>query len=176
MIEFCVQADLVRNLHITDIGFYPKAKFHYRRRPSGVQQHILIYCTDGEGWLEVSGQHNKTRTDYRRTRPVVSLYHRIFIILTGRPTKNHGRFTGCIFKGEQADAYGALLSQKKTSLCNNATFSEERIALFDRMYSTLETGIVQTTLRLLIFVSAIFLHPLTYPDIFFFRSEKNRKI
>ena len=43
---------LTRLLYVTDIGYYPKAKFHFRKRPHGVDQHILIYCVDGEGEVE----------------------------------------------------------------------------------------------------------------------------
>ena len=44
---------LTRLLYVTDIGYYPKAKFHFRKRPHGVDQHILIYCVDGEGKIEI---------------------------------------------------------------------------------------------------------------------------
>ena len=45
---------LTRLLYVTDIGYYPKAKFHFRKRPHGVDQHILIYCVDGEEKIEIS--------------------------------------------------------------------------------------------------------------------------
>lgn len=47
---------LVENLFITDIGFYPNATFHDRERNVGCAQHILIYCTEGEGWYEINQQ------------------------------------------------------------------------------------------------------------------------
>ncbi|GAK40773.1 hypothetical protein TCA2_3263 [Paenibacillus sp. TCA20] len=45
---------LTRHFHISDIGFFPAAKFHYRQRPKGSQSHILIYCVKGEGWVETN--------------------------------------------------------------------------------------------------------------------------
>jgi len=50
---------LVRNLYITDIGFFPNAKYHYIERAEGCKQNILIYCTRGEGYVITNG--NKTR-------------------------------------------------------------------------------------------------------------------
>ena len=47
---------LCKSLYITDIGFYPKAKFHNRERKKGCQQHILIHCTKGSGWYEINGE------------------------------------------------------------------------------------------------------------------------
>lgn len=46
---------LVRPLTPTDIGWFPSARYHYRERPSGAPEHILIFCTEGKGWLEVEG-------------------------------------------------------------------------------------------------------------------------
>ena len=34
------------------MGFYPKALYHYYHRPKGISQVILIYCSDGKGWVE----------------------------------------------------------------------------------------------------------------------------
>lgn len=42
-----------KDLYITDIGFYPHAKNHYRKRKKGIKQHILIYCIDGSGTIQV---------------------------------------------------------------------------------------------------------------------------
>lgn len=42
-------------LYITDIGYYPNAVGHYRSRHNGADQHILIYCTEGKGWVSQNG-------------------------------------------------------------------------------------------------------------------------
>jgi AraC-like DNA-binding protein len=34
----------------SDIGFFPKAKWHYFERPSGSPELILILCVQGKGW------------------------------------------------------------------------------------------------------------------------------
>ncbi|HEY4207358.1 MAG TPA: hypothetical protein VGM31_11125 [Puia sp.] len=44
MTEFLTRDPVTRQIYITDIGHYPKAKFHYVERPGGISQHILIYC------------------------------------------------------------------------------------------------------------------------------------
>jgi len=48
-------AELTRRLHITDIGCFPRAKYHYRERPEGTHTHIFIFCADGEGWYSLNG-------------------------------------------------------------------------------------------------------------------------
>jgi AraC-like DNA-binding protein len=51
--EQCDQNDIIGTLYITDIGYYPNAKFHYRERPDGAGQHILIYCHKGSGSVQI---------------------------------------------------------------------------------------------------------------------------
>lgn len=52
---------LLHSLAPTDIGWYPHARYHYRERPQGAPEHILIYCTAGSGWYEI-GQLRATLT------------------------------------------------------------------------------------------------------------------
>ncbi len=44
---------LINNLYLTDIGYYPKARFHYCDRDKGIQQHILIYNLEGKGCIQI---------------------------------------------------------------------------------------------------------------------------
>jgi len=54
------QSELTKHLYISDIGVFPRAQFHYRERPQGCNAHIFIYCTAGEGWVELDG-HKQVR-------------------------------------------------------------------------------------------------------------------
>ncbi|MFA9389186.1 MAG: helix-turn-helix domain-containing protein [Prolixibacteraceae bacterium] len=40
---------VIKQLYLTDIGFYPLAKHHYRERPLGSEENILIYVIEGAG-------------------------------------------------------------------------------------------------------------------------------
>ncbi|GIO29595.1 MULTISPECIES: AraC family transcriptional regulator [Paenibacillus] len=51
-------SELARHFYVSDIGVFPHAKFHYRERPEGCDAHILIYCTEGSGWIEL--EHHTT--------------------------------------------------------------------------------------------------------------------
>ena len=46
----------MRQLYITDIGYYPQAANHYRERPEPIGQHILIMCRDGKGRISAKGR------------------------------------------------------------------------------------------------------------------------
>ena len=47
---------LIRAAYLKDVGFFTKAKEHYREREEGADQYILIYCTEGKGIIEVEDQ------------------------------------------------------------------------------------------------------------------------
>ncbi|MBO9728819.1 MAG: AraC family transcriptional regulator [Chitinophaga sp.] len=49
----CAKEPVLTPLYITDIGYYPKALFHHRKRTQGADQHILIYCVDGKGTVTI---------------------------------------------------------------------------------------------------------------------------
>ena len=49
---------LISPFFVTDIGYFPHAKYHYRERLDACDTHILIYCANGEGWVELN--HDKT--------------------------------------------------------------------------------------------------------------------
>lgn len=44
------------SLFITDIGYYPKAKYHYRKRDDAIREYVFIYCVDGKGWYSVKNR------------------------------------------------------------------------------------------------------------------------
>lgn len=44
---------LFGGLYISDIGFYPNAINHYRKRKKGINEHILIYCINGSGSIYI---------------------------------------------------------------------------------------------------------------------------
>jgi AraC family transcriptional regulator, arabinose operon regulatory protein len=51
-LELVITNPLISDLYITDIGFYPHAKNHYRKRKKGTTECILIYCIDGIGFIK----------------------------------------------------------------------------------------------------------------------------
>ena len=52
--KYCSTNPLIAGAFITDIGYYPKAKYHFRERPHGSEQHILIYCHEGKGTIQIN--------------------------------------------------------------------------------------------------------------------------
>lgn len=51
------------SLFITDIGYYPKAQFHYRKRDLAITENVFIYCIDGKGWYSLNGKRFQVSKD-----------------------------------------------------------------------------------------------------------------
>ncbi|MDR3338217.1 MAG: AraC family transcriptional regulator [Treponema sp.] len=56
MLERLTKNDLFRFLLVTDIGYFPKARYHFRQRPEGCPTSILLCCSAGSGFYSVNGE------------------------------------------------------------------------------------------------------------------------
>ena len=169
IIESCLSSNSLPGLLITDIGYYPRAKYHYRQRETGCHQSILIYCNDGEGWIE---------TD--RGRVIVEKDQ--FIIIPAGTPHTYGsseQYPWSIywlhFTGPGAGQFDSLLTLQYTRICRSVTFSEERVKLFDRMNCVLETGYSADNLGYVNMCLVHFLSSFCYPDIFLLPQRKEYK-
>lgn len=48
---------LIKNLYITDIGYYPNAVSHIRERSKGATSCISIFCSSGSGWVKTKNEY-----------------------------------------------------------------------------------------------------------------------
>lgn len=54
---------VLRTLHITDIGYYPHATYHYRERTEPIDQYVLIYCVKGSGRYKINGRQYEVKAN-----------------------------------------------------------------------------------------------------------------
>jgi AraC-like DNA-binding protein/mannose-6-phosphate isomerase-like protein (cupin superfamily) len=170
IIESCEASALIRNLFITDIGFYPKAKYHYRKRPHGSSQHILIYCTDGAGWFEIDGHTINVKQGKFLYIPAGTPH------VYGSHENDPWSIYWLHFTGKQASHMESLLTIMEHSCdCRPVSYSEERVRLFDRIYNTLETGYSADNLAYVNMCLWHFLSSFCYPDIFLLPQQQEYK-
>jgi AraC-like DNA-binding protein len=132
--EVCGCTPPMDSLFITDIGFYPRAKYHYRERPAGISQNILIYCIEGKGWVETS--HGRQDVNPNEYFVIPSdLAHKY-----GADEHNPWTIYWAHFKGVQSAYFSALISRQRKSLVNYSPFLDERVKIFDSIYKTLKAG------------------------------------
>jgi len=126
--------DIIRTLYITDIGYYPKARHHFRKRKSGADQHILIYCSKGRGRVEIETTVYQVEAEEFVIIPVKTAHS--YEADDEDPWTIHWvHFTGTI-------AGSIVEAQQKQSGSHKGTISnsEKITSLFNEMYTLLERG------------------------------------
>lgn len=134
ILNSCASNPILSGMHITDIGFYPKAKFHYRKRTKGINQYILIYCIDGSGEITIDDTLH-------------TLQNGNFIII---PAEKPHAYTSdqnnpwtiywVHFKGHLVSDLITLLLKRQKSYKGFVQFNQARIMLFNDIYLNLERG------------------------------------
>lgn len=132
--KYCERNKIISNLYITDIGYYPTAKFHYRERPHGADQHILIYCHAGSGEAVIRKQKYEIEAgDF-------------FIVPMHTPHAYHANENNpwtiywIHFKGSISNSIIDLFNKQVKGYKGFIRYDEPGINLFDEIYSRLERG------------------------------------
>lgn len=152
----CNQHPLTRSLYITDIGYYPKAQYHYRERLKGIDQYILIYCLEGEGQVMMNSQTMSVKPNEYVVIPAGKQH------IYYADKKNPWSIYWLHLEGALASQYSSLLTRKESQLISFCGYSEKRNSQFDKLFNTLESGF---TIENLILVS---INLATYLSTFFF--------
>jgi AraC-like DNA-binding protein/quercetin dioxygenase-like cupin family protein len=127
------RAELTRHLHITDIGLFPRARYHYRERPEGTNTHIFIFCADGEGWVTLG-----------ESRTINILRRQLVVIPAGIPHRYgasaHDPWTIYWFhlRGEHADELIHLYGLDRGPHDLPHAACAQLIEIFDECYRLLE--------------------------------------
>ncbi|WP_310558525.1 AraC family transcriptional regulator [Flavobacterium sp.] len=144
-------------LHITDIGFYPKANFHYRKRTKAeVSQYILVYCVEGEGWFEINNQVQKVQANQAFILPkeVPHSY--------GSKSKKPWTIYWVHFDGEKAGFFADGFDKPLLILPEKDSRIEDRFKLFEEIFSTLKKGYSKSNLDFSVTSLFYFLGSLKY--------------
>jgi AraC family transcriptional regulator of arabinose operon len=161
-IEKCLSMPMINSLYITRMGFYPKARYHYYQRPAGISQVILLYCTDGQGWLQLG------------TNRIVVQAGEVFAISPGKP-HSYGADAGnpwtiywFHFSGTHChEVVNAMMEERDNGpQAVRVPYSDDRIALFDQMFDTFLKGYSTSNLLFANLTLPFFLASFILPENF----------
>ncbi|MFS0726383.1 AraC family ligand binding domain-containing protein [Paenibacillus sp. 1P07SE] len=150
LLEQIASHPLNRMLYVTDIGFFPRARHHHRERPHGCDTCILIYCAHGEGHVSMNGDHHKLTEGTLLVIPSDTPH--AYWTETDRPWTIYWFH----FKGEQADAYAALLHAGEGPLTLHVQDSEKFIRLFHQCFDLLSDSAYSTSHQILAMQTAAY--------------------
>lgn len=129
-------------LHITDIGFYPNADFHFRQRTKEeAKQYILIYCIEGNGWYEIDSVKFNVTTNQ-------------FFILPKNKAHSYGSNAAdswtiywIHFDGEKAGYFADGFDKPTWVSPEKNSRISDRLHLFEEIFSTLKNGYSKNNLE-----------------------------
>lgn len=130
----CADNRVIGNLYITDIGYYPKAKFHYRERPHGADQYIFIYCLEGKGEVLIKKSNYSIEAGEFFIVPAKTAHK------YAADETNPWTIYWIHFKGKTADAISELFVQKYNGHKGFKHYNEMTIQLFNEIYNQLKRG------------------------------------
>lgn len=152
---------LINNLYLTAIGFYPYANHHDRKRSAGCTQYILLYCIEGQGTITIQD-----------SKYILNPNH-FFIIPRDVPHHYHSSSTDpwslywIHFEGENSDLLYYRHTDGAVPSTHSLPYDEDRIELFNQIFSTIENSFDQRSLELaninlLKFLSSLIYHKETF--------------
>lgn len=166
--ELQTRNEITRQLHVTHIGYYPRAKNHYRQRMEGANENILIYCESGKGWIECGNDRHYLSS------------HQVFIIpanqahIYGADLIDPWSIYWIHFRGDHTRLFQSIIG--KTISVKDAANSrhQDRFTLFEEMYQNLSMGYSTENLEYISFCLTYFLASIKYlPQ---YREIKNVKM
>jgi AraC family transcriptional regulator of arabinose operon len=156
--DFLTRDQITKQIYITDIGYYPKARFHFAERPAGISQNIIIYCVEGTGWLEI----NKKRIEVLPSE---------FIVIPANTPHRYGAsgikpwtIYWVHFKGEVSAFIVELMLRNSEHNKPALSYNDQRIKLFEDIYDNLEKGYSADGLRYVNMTFSHFLSSLIYKE------------
>jgi AraC family transcriptional regulator, arabinose operon regulatory protein len=132
---------LISDLYITDIGYYPQAKHHFRERPVGSTELILIYCIEGKGEILLKDSTYQVSADH------------YFIIPSGMPHSYHSDLSQpwsiywIHFSGIKSGIFGKFACQSIPIERGKSSRISDRLELFSEIFRNLERGFSLETLE-----------------------------
>lgn len=132
---------LISDLYITDIGYYPQARHHFRERITGISQTILIYNIQGKGVISTGVLHQELPSDH------------FFIIPAGVPhayyadDRDPWSIYWVHFAGPRSRLFPGIELQPVSIERGPTSRVNDRIDLFSEIFRNLERGFSIETLE-----------------------------
>jgi AraC-like DNA-binding protein len=124
---------LFQPLVVTDIGYFPSARYHFRQRPQGCETAILIYCSAGSGFYSIDGSRRET---LRAKQLIIIPPHTPHVY--GASEESPWSIYWAHFKGDLVDPYYMML-KKRSPIAIPDVFGEKLREMFRQCFTLLKT-------------------------------------
>ncbi len=119
---------VLADLLCTRVGFQGPSPAHYIPRPTGSYDYILIYCTDGRGWLEIGGR--EWRVEKQGAFLIPRHVPHSYGADPDRPWSNYWVH----FQGRQGGAFTEMIMPDISNPVIHLHRHEETVSLIEQLY------------------------------------------
>ncbi|MRG44685.1 helix-turn-helix domain-containing protein [Chitinophaga sp. SYP-B3965] len=132
--DLCISNPVIEGAFVTDIGYYPKAKYHFRQRLHGIDQNILIYCVEGKGSAQIGKRKYSMGPDTFVVIPAGAAHS------YAADENDSWTIYWAHFKGPVANVIVDAMIKQHSGHSGTITFQQKRLHLFEDIYTSLERG------------------------------------
>ncbi len=147
---------ITKQLYVTWIGFYPKAKFHYRERKNGANENILIYCSKGKGWIKFNNEEFILNENTLFILPKNELHS------YGSDLKDPWSIHWFHFLGNNTDMFNPIFRKLIKLKITDKSRINDRLNLFNEIFQNFEMGYSPENLEYITFCAMHFLASIQY--------------
>ena len=134
IIEEIKKNPLINGLYVTDIGYYPNARFHYRDRKEGISEHILIYNLEGKGWIRIGEKNHLILPNHFFVIPA-NTSHTYYA-----DEETPWNIYWVHFSGEKSHLFSKITGHTKVISPSPVSRKKERIDIFTEILVNLSMG------------------------------------
>ena len=149
---------ITKQLYITHIGYYPKAKYHFRERTHGTNENIFIYCEEGSGWVKHADETHELHKNQAFIFPAKEAH------AYGSSETNPWSIYWFHFCGENAKMFEGITGRVVNLKDSDKSRYGDRFTLFEEMFQNLEKGYSPENLEYVSFCLMYFLASIKYLD------------
>lgn len=160
VLKMAQEDPVLQTLHVTDIGYYPHATYHYRNRQTPIDQYVLIYCVKGSGKYQVEGKQYQVKANQYFILPANKAH--------AYASNNEDPWTiyWIHFRGTLASYYGEDALEPTTVSASLNSRIADRNNIFEDIFLTLSDGYTIENLRYTASLLHFYLGSLRYLPIY----------
>jgi AraC-like DNA-binding protein len=160
--------EILSQLYLTHIGYFPKASLHFRHRKNGCADNILFYCLRGKGWYTVKDKKFEVGANQYCIIPATEEPLRY-----GANEDEPWTIYWVHFSGNQMEEFNRSFKIGLYDGAKNILYNEEGIALWHIMYNTLTMGYSNENLTKVGLCLYHFIATFLFPDKHFHESKQD---
>lgn len=160
VLKMAQEDPVLQTLHVTDIGYYPHATYHYRNRQTPIDQYVLIYCVKGSGKYQIEGKQYQVKANQYFILPANKTH--------AYASNNEDPWTiyWIHFRGTLASYYGEEAFEPTNVSASLNSRIADRNNIFEDIFLTLSDGYSIDNLRYTASLLHFYLGSLRYLPIY----------